>query len=92
MGCVKRKSESKLIGKHILVVEDYPHLGGLLIKLLEKYVYTSYAHSGKQALREIRQKPPDIVLLDLCLPDMSGLEVARKLRNDQQPNPFRFWQ
>jgi DNA-binding response OmpR family regulator len=84
MGCVKRKSEGKLKGKHILVVEDHPLIGALIMDLLKGYDDASHAHSGKEALREIRHKPPDIVLLDLCLPDMSGLELARKLRKNQR--------
>jgi len=84
MGCVKRKSEGKLKGKHILVVEDYPLMGALLMDLLKGYDHASYASSGNEAIKEIEQKPPDIVLLDLSLPDMSGLEVARKLRHNQR--------
>lgn len=84
MGCVKRKSEGKLKGKHILVVEDHPLLGALLMDLLKHYDHASLTSSGNEAIKEIKQKPPDIVLLDLSLPDMSGLEVARKLRNNQR--------
>jgi two-component system, OmpR family, phosphate regulon response regulator PhoB len=84
MGRVKRESEDKLKGKHILVVEDYPLMGALLMKLLKHYDHASYASSGNEAIKEIKQKPPDIVLLDLSLPDMSGLEVARKLRSNQK--------
>jgi two-component system, OmpR family, phosphate regulon response regulator PhoB len=84
MGCVKRKPEGKLKGKHILVVEDHPHMGALLMDILKHYDHASYARSGKEAMTEIKQKPPDIVLLDLSLPDMSGLEIARKLRSNQR--------
>jgi two-component system phosphate regulon response regulator PhoB len=84
MGRLKGKSDEKLKGKHILVVEDYPLMGALLMDLLKRYGHASYASSGNEAIKEIKQKPPDIVLLDLRLPDMSGLEVARKLRNNQR--------
>jgi two-component system phosphate regulon response regulator PhoB len=84
MGRLKGKPDEKLKGKHILVVEDYPLMGALLMDLLKRYDHASYARSGNEAIKEIKQKPPDIVLLDLSLPDMSGLEVARKLRNNQR--------
>jgi two-component system, OmpR family, phosphate regulon response regulator PhoB len=84
MGRLKGKSDEKLKGKHILVVEDYPLMGALLMDILKRYDHASYASSGNEAIKEIKQKPPDIVLLDLSLPDMSGLEVARKLRNNQR--------
>ena len=84
MGGLEGKSDEKLKGKHILVVEDYPLMGALLMDLLKQYDHASYARSGNEAIKEIKQKPPDVVLLDLSLPDMSGLELARKLRNNQK--------
>jgi CheY-like chemotaxis protein len=78
------KSDKKLKDKHILVVEDYPLMGALLMDLLKEYVHASYARSGSEAIKEIKKKRPDIILLDLSLPDMSGLEVARKLRENQR--------
>jgi DNA-binding response OmpR family regulator len=78
------KPEEKLKGKNVLVVEDYPLMGALLLNLLKRYGHVSHAKSGKEAIKEIRQTRPDIVLLDLGLPDMSGLEVARQLRNDPE--------
>ena len=84
MGGLEGKSDEKLKGKHILVVEDYPLMGALLMDLLKQYNHASYARSGNEAIKEIKQKRPDIILLDLSLPDMSGLEVARRLRNNQR--------
>ena len=40
------------------------------------------AHTGQAALREVEQLRPDLVLLDIYLPDMSGLEVLQRLRDD----------
>ncbi len=85
VGCVKRKSEAKLRGKHILIIEDYHFMGILLMDLLKHYGHhASHAHSGKQALKEIARNPPDIILLDLSLSDTSGLELARKLRKNEE--------
>lgn len=84
MGNLEGKSDKKLKDKHILVVEDYPLMGALLVNLLKQYAHPSCARSGAEAIKEIKRKRPDIVLLDLNLPDMSGLEVARKLRNNQR--------
>jgi DNA-binding response OmpR family regulator len=69
-----------LTGKHMLVVEDHPGIGRMLMKLLAQYDHASYAASGKQALEEIDQCPPDLILVDLKLPDIDGLELARLIR------------
>lgn len=84
MSRLERKSDKKLKNTHVLVVEDYPLMGALLMDLLKQHVHASYARSGSEAIKEIKQKRPDIVLLDLSLPDISGLEVAKKLRNNQR--------
>lgn len=81
-GNVKR--HKKLKGKRILVVEDHDLMGKLLVNLLKHYDHASHARSAKEALQEVRREPPDIILLDIILPDMSGLEVARAVRQNEK--------
>jgi CheY-like chemotaxis protein len=77
------KSDTKLKGKHILVVEDHPVMGEILTTLLKSYDHASHARSGKEALKQIEQQTPDIILLDLTLPDTNGLELARIIRQNK---------
>ena len=85
MARAKRKTDPKnLQGKRILVVEDHPLISELLTHLLSRYGYPSQAHSGRDALEQIEHKVPDVILLDLCLPDMNGLEVARVVRQNEK--------
>lgn len=67
---------------HILVVEDEADLADALAFALEREGFrATVAPDGKSALAAIAQTPPpDLVLLDLMLPDMSGTEVCRTLR------------
>jgi DNA-binding response OmpR family regulator len=82
---VARKQENTdntFRGKHILVVEDSPLVGELLTILLRRYDHPYHARSAKEAVREIAHEPPHIILIDLTLPDMDGLELVRSLRQD----------
>jgi two-component system, OmpR family, response regulator MprA len=65
----------------ILVVEDDPQMRSLLTRSLtyEGYQVEAIA-GGKEALQRIELATPDLVLLDLMLPDVDGLEVCRRLR------------
>lgn len=67
---------------HILVVEDEADLADALAFALEREGFrTTVAPDGRSALAAIAQTPPpDLVLLDVMLPDMSGTEVCRMLR------------
>ena len=90
MAPAKRKPNTKkLQGKRILVVEDQPLVSEILIDLLGRYAYPSQASSGREALEQIKQKAPDVILLDLKLPDIHGLEIVRLVR---QKGLFPFWQ
>lgn len=68
----------------ILVVEDEPELAETLAYNLTREGFSvRTSHSGNTALRLAKEAPlPDLVLLDLMLPDMSGIEVCRLIRND----------
>ncbi|WP_405997787.1 response regulator transcription factor [Streptomyces sp. NBC_00829] len=65
----------------VLVVEDDPVIRAALIEVLTAHGYAvKTAHQGFEALREVSQGPPDIVVLDLGLPDLDGLDVLRMIR------------
>ncbi len=67
----------------VLVVEDEPDRRDLLRFPLERDGFqVTKCKSGPEALRLVRAARPDLVLLDLMLPDMDGLEVCRRLRQD----------
>lgn len=65
----------------ILVVDDQPDVVELLCLQLERVGHTCIqAANGKQALEAAAEHHPDVILLDIGLPDMSGYDVARALR------------
>ena len=65
----------------ILVVEDEPTLRETLAEALEADGFRAIqAGDGRAALERFREHPPDLVLLDLMLPELSGLEVTRRIR------------
>ena len=65
----------------LLVVEDDPALARLVSYNLEKQGYmVRHAADGEAALEYVRQRRPDLILLDWMLPGISGLEVCRRLR------------
>jgi two-component system phosphate regulon response regulator PhoB len=67
----------------VLVVEDEQDLADLIRFNLEREGYTArHVASGGAALDEVRQSPPDLILLDRMLPEMSGDEVATQIRRD----------
>lgn len=69
----------------ILAVDDDNDSLLLLAKVLELLECTSIAtHSGREALSLARSRQPDLVLLDILLPDLHGIEVIRALKS----NPF----
>ncbi len=69
--------------KKILVVEDYTDVAELIQMQLERIGLTSLvATNGPEALRKAQEEKPDLILMDIVLPGMSGLDVARRLKSD----------
>jgi two-component system, OmpR family, KDP operon response regulator KdpE len=68
-------------GPHILVIDDEPQiLRALRTILLEKQFRVTTASRGEEGLTLAAANPPDLIILDLGLPDMSGIEVCSRLR------------
>lgn len=69
---------------HALVVEDDASVSELLFSCLTKAGWrVSLAQSGQAALKQIEEDPPEVVVLDLNLPGMNGLDVCRTMRQDR---------
>ena len=71
-----------VLQKKILVVEDEPDILQLVKLYLEKEGFrTATAVNGVQALKKVKEDKPDLIVLDLMLPEIDGLEVCKHLRS-----------
>ncbi len=70
-------------GKHILIVDDEPDLAELVELNLQRAGYqTTVAHDGRSALASAQKRRPDLIVLDVMMPELSGTEVAGRLRSN----------
>ena len=79
-------SDGKLQVKsdEILVVDDHSENLKMLSAILNPDKYkVRIAQSGVQALRSVETKPPDLIILDIRMPEMDGYEVCRRLKQDK---------
>ena len=77
--------QSSMKQHEILIVDDTPENITLLSQLFKKRGYAvQTAATGELALQSIRTIPPDLVLLDIMMPDMDGYEICRQLKADTQ--------
>ena len=67
--------------KHILIIEDEEDLvKGLKLNLLDEGYVVDYALNGKVGLEKALTEKPELILLDIMLPGMNGLEICKELR------------
>jgi two-component system, sensor histidine kinase and response regulator len=70
-------------GKYILAVDDTPDNLFLIQLALEQEGHrVQLAHDGNTALEQIKKSPPDLILLDVMMPGLSGYEVTQRIRED----------
>jgi CheY-like chemotaxis protein len=78
-------------GPLILIVEDDPETRQFYAHALENQGFRAeQAHNGHQALEKARANAPDLVLADIALPGMDGIELCRQLRADIRTRAIRF--
>jgi len=81
------QSQINMIGKasNILIVDDDDSIRSLLQQELGDAGYTiEEARNGKEALASVRKQKPDLIILDIMMPEMNGFDVAAVLKNDPQ--------
>jgi len=67
----------------ILVAEDDPDVGSLLEHYLKKAGFVpTLVDSGREVMSQLKREAPELIVLDLMLPDMDGLELCRAIRSD----------
>ena len=72
---------------HVFVAEDETSIVTLLKYNLEKEGHkVSYSENGEDALKQIKDKHPDLILMDWMLPDLSGVEICKNLKKDKKYN------
>ncbi|MBI3332884.1 MAG: response regulator, partial [Candidatus Omnitrophica bacterium] len=72
-------------GPKILVVDDNEHNLSLLRVILRRHGYEPLlARSGEEALQQVLREPPDLIILDVMMPGMDGIEVCRRLKEDEE--------
>jgi DNA-binding response OmpR family regulator len=75
----------------VLVVDDEPTIAEVVSRYLQRAGYrTRVAGDGPAALRDAAAHPPDLVVLDLMLPGIDGLEVMRRLRDGREADRERI--
>jgi len=71
--------------KQILCIEDEPEMIDLIRLILGRRGFNVVgAAGGKEGLEKVRQDPPDLILLDLMMPDMDGWEVYQQIKADDR--------
>jgi signal transduction histidine kinase len=68
----------------ILIAEDNPDMRALLAMLVGKEFRVRVAKNGREALEALRQRAPDLVLSDVMMPEMSGIELCRAIKGDEE--------
>ncbi|MCF3593901.1 response regulator [Rhodobacteraceae bacterium LMO-12] len=70
------------MGKHVLLIEDEPNIIEAISFILSRDGWKVDTHSnGQTAIETVRAKRPDLVILDVMLPGMSGYDILRGLRD-----------
>ncbi len=80
-----------MAGHHLLIVDDEENLSSMLAAALRHHGFdVTTASNGREALDAVPTVRPDLILLDVMMPDLDGFEVCRRLRTEGDRTPVLF--
>ena len=86
----KCKGDERLKGKKILVVDDSPQIRELVSAVLtHKGADVIEAENGSNAVARALTEKPDVILMDIHMPNGNGIEASRIIKDSQKKGPFR---
>ncbi len=75
------------MAKAVLIIEDEPDANAILAQVVAQQGFDVFqTYSGRDGLAQARKQPPDLLLLDLMLPDVDGFEICETLRASRETN------
>ncbi len=85
------ENKSPLSGKKVLIIEDDALIGSILYNhLLKSGIDTTLLKTGEDGLQFLRETMPDIMLLDIFLPGINGLDLLESLRKDDKTKDLKI--
>lgn len=82
---LKKSIEKDIAGKKVMWIEDDPILNDIMNRWLRQYdLDLMSADNGLEGLELIKRKKPDILLLDIMLPDINGFEILEQMKKDPE--------
>ncbi|MEZ5375075.1 MAG: response regulator transcription factor [Acidimicrobiales bacterium] len=80
-----------MAGEHLLIVDDEDNLRSMLSAALRHHGFEiSTASNGREALASVGELAPDLVVLDVMMPELDGFEVCRRMRAENNNTPVLF--
>lgn len=77
-------TETNLSSKKVFIVEDDTFLGKMLVQNMSEHVQVALYPNGEEALSALKTESPDMLVLDVFLPGVNGLDLLDQLRKDER--------
>ncbi|MCH7505436.1 response regulator [PVC group bacterium] len=82
---IKLDYDTNLNGKRILIIDDEPNIVKLITARLKLNRYqTIQAFDGEEGLRKAKEEKPDLIILDVMMPKMSGYDFVKNIKSDDE--------